>query len=152
MNKQLSPLGRGSLSRIIDSPFSSFIDAFFSEALPLSLDDRQESYPKYNILRKNKDVTDQFTIELSLAGFSKDTISVSTKNDILYVENTNAGWKESAECDYLYKGIAERDFKWKLKLPKFSVIDKVTFINGILSIDISIKIPESEKPKIYTID
>lgn len=151
MNKQLSPLGRGSLSRIIDSPFSSFIDAFFSEALPLSLVDRQESYPKYNILRKNKDITDQFTIELSLAGFSKETIEVSTKNDILYVENTNAGWKE-IERDYLYKGIAERDFKWKLKLPKFSVIDKVTFVNGILSIDISIKIPESEKPKIYTID
>lgn len=148
-NKQITPLMRGSLSRIIDSQFSPFIDAFFSNALPLNLVERQESFPKYNIYRKDKETTDEFTVELSLAGYPKDGLKVSTEDNVLYVEDVTAGTEER---DYLYKGIASRKFKWSLKLPEFSVIDKVNYINGLLQINIKIEIPEEKKPKIYEIE
>lgn len=149
MSNKLPTTFSHNLSRFIDSPLSSFIDEFFNDSLPIQLVTRQESYPKYNILRENKDITDKFTIELSLAGFSKECIKIYTNNNQLYVESDIAGTRD---VDYLYKGIAERSFKWSLKLPQYSEITKTTFINGILSIDIEIKIPEEKKPKYYTID
>lgn len=149
MSNKLPTTFSHNLSRFIDSPLSSFIDEFFNDSLPIQLVTRQESYPKYNILRENKDITDKFTIELSLAGFSKENIKIYTNNNQLYVESDIAGTRD---VDYLYKGIAERSFKWSLKLPQYSEITKTTFINGILSIDIEIKIPEEKKPKYYTID
>lgn len=149
MSNKLPTTFSHNLSRFIDSPLSSFIDEFFNDSLPIQLVTRQESYPKYNIIRENKDITDKFTIELSLAGFSKENIKIYTNNNQLYVESDIAGTRD---VDYLYKGIAERSFKWSLKLPQYSEITKTTFINGILSIDIEIKIPEEKKPKYYTID
>ena len=148
-NKQITPIMRGSLSRIIDSPFSSFIDTFFTGALPVSLIDRQETFPKYNIYRKDEDTVDEFTVELSLAGYAKENLKVSTEDNVLFVEDISAG---TVERDYLYKGIASRNFKWSLKLPEFSVIDKVNYINGLLQINIKIEIPEAKKPKVYAIE
>ena len=135
MSNKLPTTFSHNLSRFIDSPLSSFIDEFFNDSLPIQLVTRQESYPKYNILRENKDITDKFTIELSLAGFSKENIKIYTNNNQLYVESDIAGTRD---VDYLYKGIAERSFKWSLKLPQYSEITKTTLINGILSIDIEI--------------
>lgn len=150
MNKLTLTPRRDSLSRFIDSPFSIFIDEFFNDSLPIQLVNRQESYPKYNIIRENKEITDKFTIELSLAGFTKEDLNVYTDKGLLYV--ASGPLVKNKEVDYLYKGIAERSFKWSLKLPQYSTITKTSFINGILSIDVSIEIPEEKKPKYYTID
>lgn len=150
MNKQIMPLMRGSLSSIIDSPFPSFIDTFFNDALPFSLIDRQDSFPKYNIFRENADVTDEFTIELSLAGYPKDQLKVYTKEGKLVVENDRETCK--VERDYLYKGIASRDFTWSLKLPEFSTIKKVAYENGLLRIDVKIEVPEEKKAKYIDIE
>ena len=49
-------------------------------ALPFSLIERQDSFPKYNIYRENSEVTDEFTVELSLAGYPKDQLKVYTNN------------------------------------------------------------------------
>ena len=150
MNKQLMPLMRGTLSSIIDSPFPTFIDEFFSNALPFSLIERQDSFPKYNIYRENSEVTDEFTVELSLAGYPKDQLKVYTKEGKLIVENDKD--TQTIERDYLYKGIASRDFTWSLKLPEFSTIKKVTYENGLLRIQVKIEVPEEKKAKYIDIE
>lgn len=150
MNKQIMPLMRGSLSSIIDSPFPTFMDTFFGDALPFNLIERQDSFPKYNIFRENSEVNDGFTVELSLAGYPKEQLKVYTKEGKLIVENDRN--TETVERDYLYKGIASRDFTWSLKLPEFSEIKKVSYENGLLRIDVKIEVPEEKKPKEYTIE
>lgn len=150
MNKQIMPLMRGSLSSIIDSPFPTFMDTFFGDALPFNLIERQDSFPKYNIFRENSEVNDGFTVELSLAGYPKEQLKVYTKEGKLIVENDHN--TETVERDYLYKGIASRDFTWSLKLPEFSEIKKVSYENGLLRIDVKIEVPEEKKPKEYTIE
>lgn len=150
MNKQIMPLMHGSLSSIIDSPFPTFIDEFFSNALPFNLIERQDSFPKYNIFRDNENVNDEFTVELSLAGYPKEQLKVYTKEGKLVVENDRN--TETVERDYLYKGIASRDFTWSLKLPEFSEIKKVSYENGLLRINVKIEVPEEKKPKEYTIE
>lgn len=144
------PLMRGSLSSIIDSPFPTFMDTFFGDALPFNLIERQDSFPKYNIFRENSEVNDGFTVELSLAGYPKEQLKVYTKEGKLIVENDRN--TETVERDYLYKGIASRDFTWSLKLPEFSEIKKVSYENGLLRIDVKIEVPEEKKPKEYTIE
>lgn len=150
MNKQIMPLMRGSLSSIIDSPFPTFMDTFFGDALPFNLIERQDSFPKYNIFRENSEVNDGFTVELSLAGYPKEQLKVYTREGKLIVENDRN--TETVERDYLYKGIASRDFTWSLKLPEFSEIKKVSYENGLLRIDVKIEVPEEKKPKEYTIE
>jgi len=150
MNKQIMPLMRGSLSSIIDSPFPTFMDTFFGDALPFNLIERQDGFPKYNIFRENSEVNDGFTVELSLAGYPKEQLKVYTKEGKLIVENDRN--TETVERDYLYKGIASRDFTWSLKLPEFSEIKKVSYENGLLRIDVKIEVPEEKKPKEYTIE
>ena len=140
----------GSLSSIIDSPFPTFIDEFFSNALPFSLIERQDSFPKYNIFRDNENVNDEFTVELSLAGYPKEQLKVYTKEGKLVVENDRN--TETVDRDYLYKGIASRDFTWSLKLPEFSELKKVSYENGLLRINVKIEVPEEKKPKEYTIE
>ena len=141
---------RGSLSSIINSPFPNFIEEFFSDALPFNLIERQDGFPKYNIFRENSEVNDGFTVELSLAGYPKEQLKVYTKEGKLVVENDRN--TETVERDYLYKGIASRDFTWSLKLPEFAEIKKVSYQNGLLRIDVKIEVPEEKKPKEYTIE
>lgn len=143
----LVPFLRGNLSEFIDTPFPQFIDTFFSEALPVSLIDRRDSFPKYNIYKVNDN---EFTVELSLAGYPKEALKVSTEDGVLYVEDNKEA--KAAEREYLYKGITTKTFKWSLKLPEFAYVDNVDYFNGILSINVKIEIPEEKKPKIYEIN
>ena len=94
--------------------------------------------------------SDEFTVELSLAGYPKEQLKVYTKEGKLVVENDREVQK--AERDYLYRGIASRDFTWSMKLPEFSTIKKVTYENGLLKIDVKIEIPEERKAKYIDIE
>lgn len=148
MNKQLS-LVNSNLNRIFNSPLSSFVDEFFSNELPLSLINRQESFPKYNLYYKPEEEgcgsTDgynrnRFIIELALAGYCKEKLDVYTKNNVLYVEDISKCGEE--ELHYLYKGITTKSFQWSMKLPKHTNIESIKFINGLLQIECRIEEPE----------
>merc|ERR1711991_367571 len=60
------------------------------------------SYPPYNIKRDGNN----FTIEMALAGFSKDDIEVYVTEDILSIASS----KESSKKDEVYRGISNRKF------------------------------------------
>jgi len=150
MNKQLS-LVNSNLNRIFNSPLSSFVDEFFSNELPLSLINRQDNFPKYNIYYKPEeegcDSTDgynrnQFVIELALAGYCKENLDVYTKNNTLYVEDISKG--NEAELHYLYKGITTKSFQWSMKLPKHTSVESVKLTNGLLQIECKIEEPETK--------
>ena len=143
----------GPLSRIINSPFNNFFEDFFGPSMPLQLIERAETFPKYNITRKNKETTDQFTVELAIAGFDKNDLKVFTEDNQLFIEGIKPEQDKIRDFpDYLYKGIAERNFKWSLKLPEYAEVRKTSLINGILSVDILINLPEEKKPKTYIIE
>lgn len=155
MNKTMNPIIKSSFSRLIDSPLQSFVDEFFNDALPINLLNRSVDYPKYNIIKLKKADTDNenssdFRIELSVAGFSKESIDIYTKDNTLFVDTTKVAGE--VEKEYYYRGISNRTFKWSLKLPRYAEIGKVKLENGILTIDVLINIPEEQKPKSYTIE
>ena len=97
------------------------------------------SYPPYNIKRDG----DNFTIEMALAGFSKDDIEVTVTEDIL----TIASNKESSKKDEVYRGISERKFTRNFSMADDIVVKDVKLKDGLLTIELEREIPEDKKPR-----
>jgi len=97
------------------------------------------SYPPYNIKRDG----DNFTIEMALAGFSKDDIEVTVTEDIL----TIASNKESSKKDEVYRGISERKFTCNFSMADDIVVKSAELKNGLLTIKLERVIPEDKKPR-----
>ena len=99
------------------------------------------NYPPYNI-RKVNDNT--YVIEIAVAGFSKSEIEVEFADDKLIVSG-NAQDDDSA--DWLYKGIATRNFTRTFALDDKIEIKGAGLMNGMLKIALEKIIPEHKKPK-----
>ncbi len=96
------------------------------------------NFPPYNIV----DIGDnKYTIELAIAGFLKDEISVESENNIL----TISGKKLKTERKYIHKGIGLRDFVRTFNIASDVVVDTATFESGMLIIDLHRVQPEVKK-------
>ena len=102
-------------------------------------------FPHYNI--KKKDAY-KFTLELALAGYSKDEISVKVEDSVLFIEGSS---KENKE-DFVHQGIAKRSFKRLFQLADYVECKSCKLENGMLKIEIDYNPPESKKPKQIKID
>jgi molecular chaperone IbpA len=104
-------------------------------------------FPPYNIVK----ITDtKFKIVLAVAGFSKRDIRVTLHSGNLLVEGSID--QNSPVVDYLYKGIAERDFKREFTVSATVEVSKVFLEDGLLSIILDNIIPESAKLKVFEIE
>ena len=98
------------------------------------------NYPPYNVIKEDDDT---YIVEIALAGFDKNDISVTTDKDQLIVK----GEREKEETEYTYKGIATRSFNRSFALAEYMEVTKAEFNNGMLSITVERIIPEDKKPK-----
>ena len=99
------------------------------------------NYPPYN-LKKVDD--NKYVIEIAVAGFSRSEIEVEFVDDKLIVKG-NA--YEDNSADWLYKGIATRNFTRTFALDDKIEIRGAELINGMLKIGLEKIIPEHKKPK-----
>lgn len=129
--------------------FDSFFNDFFSEDFPTSWVEVSD-YPKYNIIDNSTETEKILSIEMAVAGFSKDDVKITSVGNVLTVE---AEKQAVRDVKYVNKGIAERSFKWSRTLPKYSKIgkDDISLKDGILTINIHIDIPAAEKEITYEI-
>ncbi|MCK9531817.1 MAG: Hsp20 family protein [Gammaproteobacteria bacterium] len=105
-----------------------------------SLADRKSSlfdtaYPRYNIIKNENG----YTIELALAGFSKDDLSITVSHGILTV----SGEKQTQTTNFLHQGISSKSFTRTFDLNSNLEVGEVTFTDGILAITLN-KIEENE--------
>jgi molecular chaperone IbpA len=54
---------------------------------------------------------------------------------------------ETAERDFLYRGISTRNFKRQFSLADYVQVKNAAFDNGLLKIDLVREIPEAMKPR-----
>ena len=97
------------------------------------------SYPPYNIKRDGNN----FTIEMALAGFSKDDIEVYVTEDILTISSS----KESSKKDEVYRGISDRKFTRNFSMADDIEVKSAELKNGLLTIKLERIIPENKKPR-----
>ena len=108
-------------------------------------DSSASNYPPYNIV-KIDDVTQQ--LEIALAGFSRDEIEVAVEKNILTV-STNTEGTDGRE--YTHKGLARRTFARNWQLSDDTVVEDVTYVDGLLSINIRKEVPEAQKRRLLPI-
>ena len=101
----------------------------------------QNNYPPYNLIQEDDDT---YLVEIALAGFDKDDISVTTDKDQLIIKGER---EEEKDTTYTHKGIATRSFTRSFALAEFMVVTGAEFENGMLSIRVERIVPEEKKPK-----
>lgn len=104
------------------------------------------NYPPYNICKLGDD---EFELEIAVAGFDRDEITVQVDQDQLSI----VGKKRESDKDivYLHKGLAARDFERIFTLEAHMVVGEAQIHNGILTIKVTRQIPEALKPRIINI-
>lgn len=130
------------VSKAFSFPRSHFIgfDHVWSEIERLSDMADNKLYPPHNVV-KHDDST--FTIELALAGYSKDDLKVEVKEGILVI----AGDKSGEEREYLHRGISSKKFTRTFRLSEHVVVSGADFVDGLLVIDLKLEIPEEKLPR-----
>ena len=130
------------VSKAFSFPRSHFIgfDHVWSEIERLSDMADNKLYPPHNVV-KHDDST--FTIELALAGYSKDDLKVEVKEGILVI----AGDKSGEEREYLHRGISSKKFTRTFRLSEHVVVSGADFVDGLLVVDLKLEIPEEKLPR-----
>ncbi|MGF1683398.1 Hsp20 family protein [Photobacterium minamisatsumaniensis] len=100
-------------------------------------------YPPYNIEQQDEN---HYRITMAVAGFAEQQIDITQQQNKLIV----CGTREATEGDarqYLYQGIAERDFERKFQLADYVKVVGAQMENGLLHIELEREIPEEQKPR-----
>ena len=101
------------------------------------------AYPFYNI-KKTGD--NSYKIELALAGWSKQEISLELNGDKLVIKGESDD-KEDDSDEYFFKGISKRAFTRSFMLNDTVVVNGSEFTNGLLSIFLERLVPEDKKSR-----
>jgi molecular chaperone IbpA len=104
--------------------------------------DAAPGYPPFNIEQVGDD---QFRIELAVAGFAQDDLTIEFKQNSLIV----AGQRKTPEAqrNFLHRGIAERSFERRFGLTDHVRVAGAKLENGLLTIDLVRELPEILKPR-----
>lgn len=126
-------------------------DRLFSNVLPpVIFGDTKQNYPPHNICK----ITDtHYRIELAIVGLKKENIDIKLAEKILsIVHRKEQEPSQSSEIGYIHLGISTRNFELHFKLDDDLVVrDDVKLENGLLTIDLDLVVPESKKPKSFSI-
>ena len=130
---------------------SPFFNALVREAIgydPLSAFEQASNikYPPHNILKKD-DNEDQYILQLAVAGFTRECLTVSVEGGLLTVTGNLTPTFGPEGFSELYKGIATRDFERSWKLGEYVEVTEVTLKDGMLTIDLERKVPDAQKAR-----
>jgi molecular chaperone IbpA len=103
------------------------------------------SYPPYDIVALKDDVN---LLNVAVAGFSKEDLSVVLQDSVITIEGKKVG---KAEGEIVYQGIAARDFKLELAVADFWKVKDATVKDGMLTVTFEKELPEEKKPKVIDI-
>jgi molecular chaperone IbpA len=122
-------------------PRSSFVgfDHLFNELEHVARH-ANDHYPPHNILRTGD--TD-YLIELAVAGFSREELSIEVKDRTL----TIFGEHESKGREYIHRGISTKRFKRTFRLSEHVHVNGADFKDGVLSVELKYVVPEELRPR-----
>ena len=104
--------------------------------------DGPAGYPPYNIETAGDDA---YRVEIAVAGFKPDELSVDVKENVLTVAGRKAANEDAKR--YLYRGLAERNFERRFQLADYVVVTDAKLADGLLVISLKRELPESMKPR-----
>ena len=102
------------------------------------------NYPPYNLIEVNNV---ESRLEIALAGFKKDEVSVYTEFGKLYVEGKKEERKDAAE--FVHKGLAQRSFTRVWTISDDTEVRGVRFDDGLLVVELGKIVPDHHARKDY---
>ena len=147
--------------RITTSTFDSVIDEFRRDPFNVGFDSlfdrlidfqttvnptQKIGYPHYNVTKISDD---EFAIEIALAGFSEENLSVTVKEHNLEVKGEIP---EREGESGIHRGISTRPFIRRWNLSDTIEVTGANFKNGLLTIQLKNVIPEEQKPRAIAIN
>lgn len=126
----------GSLNNLFNDPFfiasTRLMDRF---TLPANT-----GFPPHNVRKVDNETC---VLELAVAGYNKESLSITEHNSVLTVK----GEKPEDQEEYLHKGIAGRKFTKTFGLDDYQYVDSADLNDGMLYIVLKYNVPEEKKPK-----
>jgi molecular chaperone IbpA len=108
-----------------------------------SLHQTETNYPPYNVIQESNV---DFRVEVALAGFKKNQISVYTENNKLFIEGIR---ETNSEKEYVYHGLSNRAFTRAWTISDDVEVKEVNFEDGLLTVKLSKIVPEHQKKKVW---
>ena len=102
------------------------------------------NYPPSNLIQVNNV---ESRLEIALAGFKKDEVSVYTEFGKLYVEGKKEESKDVGE--FVHKGLAQRSFTRVWTISDDTEVRGVRFDDGLLVVDLGKIVPDHHARKDY---
>lgn len=101
------------------------------------------NYPPHNIVKYSDT---HYGIEVAVAGFTKDEITVEVNQDQLTITGVKSV-DVNDNKEYLHRGLAARDFEQSWTLAEYMEVKGAEVKDGMLKIQIERIIPEALKPR-----
>lgn len=107
---------------------------------------KPSTFPPYNIIKVDND---HYTLELAVAGYTKEDIEISVEKDLLTVKSkmTITPIESGEETKVIHQGIAERHWTQQFVLGEFMIVKEASLKDGLLTIKVEREVPEELKPK-----
>ncbi|MBB6362684.1 Hsp20 family protein [Acinetobacter lwoffii] len=131
-NLNLHPLFRRSIGF---DRLNDFIDYAMQSDAP--------NYPPYNIEKRGEN---NYRIVVATAGFRQEELDIRLENKLLTILGKPEN-QSNDSIEFLYKGIARREFKLSLRLDEYIEVQQADYENGLLIIDLQRIIPEEKLPR-----
>ena len=97
-----------------------------------------QAFPPYNIIVDNAEDPTRFELEVAVAGFSKEDISVKTRVErgvtLLVIEGQKTNKDERV---FFVNGLATRNFRREFTMADGIKVDSVSILNGVLTVKLS---------------
>jgi len=102
------------------------------------------SYPPHNIVKYSEDT---YAIEVAVAGFTKEEVTVEVDQDQLTIRGVKNRPNVDVGIEYLHRGLAARDFEQTFTLAEYMEVVGAKVQDGMLQIDIKRVVPEALLPR-----
>ena len=104
------------------------------------------NYPPYNVIKHDEN---SFEIEVAVAGLDREDITIEVDQNQLIIKGQRA--KDEEATNYVYRGLAARDFERSFTLAEHIIVGDAELTNGILRVKLTREVPEALKPRLIAI-
>jgi molecular chaperone IbpA len=118
------------------------LDTMFNDVEHRLANQIQTNYPPYNVIKHDED---NYEVQLAVAGFRQDEVDITVENTQLMIKGTK--FEEADTKEYLYRGLAARDFERHFTLGQYLEVNGAEIKDGLLIVKLKRNVPEAMKPR-----
>lgn len=128
-------------------PRSAFLgfDHIFDELTKIRAH-ANDGYPPHNVIKTGDTTT---TVELAVAGFKREDLTIEVKDHVLTITGERA--QRRPEEQYIHRGLSTRKFVKSYRLSEYTEVVGADLSDGILSVDLEVIVPQERQPKMIAI-